>query len=90
MILMWEIKKMKDELIEILGEVLELDEGCIDAINNNTNLLDLGVDSLKAIEIVVMIEDKYGIMISDDDLIVDNFSTLEKIEKMVSTYALSV
>lgn len=81
---------MKDELIEILGEVLELDEGCIDEIDNSTNLLDLGVDSLKAIEIVVMIEDKYGIMISDDDLIVDNFSTLEKIEKMVSTYVLSV
>ena len=70
----------------MLGELLELDEESVGALTGDADLIELGLDSLKAIELVVHIEDNFGIMISDDDLLVDNLSSIEKIESLIATY----
>lgn len=77
---------MQEEIKNILGELLELDEETVGTLNGDADLIELGLDSLKAIELVVHIEDNFGIMISDDDLLVDNLSSIEKIESLIATY----
>ena len=77
---------MKEEIIMLLCDVLELDDEKAIKIKGDFDLLGFGLDSLKAIELVVMVEDKYGIMIDDDDLLVENFSTVDKIEKLILSY----
>ena len=76
---------MEDKITDFLFEILELNPDEVD-LERDTNLIELGLDSLKAIELVVLIEDGFDISISDDDLLVDNLATLERIEELVSSY----
>ncbi|MEK6910074.1 MAG: acyl carrier protein [Candidatus Aenigmatarchaeota archaeon] len=57
---------VEKEIISIVADVSETDEG---EINLDTNLVqNLGINSIKAIEIVVAIEKKYKISIRDEDV----------------------
>lgn len=54
-----------DRIRTMLARQMEIDE---DEITMDTNIIeDLGADSLDAVELIMNIEDVYGIMISDDD-----------------------
>lgn len=77
---------MREQLKGILIQVLQITEETAEGLKEDSDLVELGLDSLKAIELVVYLEDTFGIMISDDDLLLDNMSTITKIEKMVSAY----
>jgi len=60
------IENIEKDVISIVSEVSEVDEG---DISPDTNLVqDLGINSIKAIEIVVAIEKKYKISIRDEDV----------------------
>ena len=54
-----------DKIKDIIIEQLQVEES---DINMDTNLMkDLSVDSLDAVEIIMAIEDEYGIEIPDDE-----------------------
>ena len=56
----------KNQLRKALAEVLDIDE---ERIKNETDFAkDLGVDSLMALEVVVMLEKNYQIKISEKEL----------------------
>ena len=78
---------MEDFIRNTLQEVLELDDNTAAGIGSDEDLVERGLDSLKAIELVVYIEDNYGISISDDDLLIDNISTINKISTLIQGYA---
>ena len=53
------------------------DTVAIEEINEETNLLEeIRLDSIQAMEILLQVEEKFGIMISDEDLNRELFSTL--------------
>jgi acyl carrier protein len=54
------------ELREIIANVLDVDEELIDYETHFVN--DLGVDSLMALEVMVTLERKYKIRMSEEDL----------------------
>jgi acyl carrier protein len=39
-----------------------------DSIDENTHLADLGIDSLQALQLLVVLERSFGIALNDDDL----------------------
>jgi len=47
------------------------------------DLFNLGLDSLILIGALVELEEKYGVEFDDGELIMDNFSTIEKIYDMM-------
>jgi acyl carrier protein len=51
-------------MTEILGGVAGIDQA---GITPETPLADLGIDSLMMVEVVVAAEDRFGLLISDDD-----------------------
>lgn len=52
-------------------------------INADTVLQDAGIDSFSIVEIILFIERKYGVAITDDKLVPENFRTLESLSLTV-------
>jgi len=56
---------MVEEIIEALCEQLKVDPS---TVNENTSVLDdLGADSLDIVELLMTLEDKYGVIVPDDE-----------------------
>ena len=57
---------MKNEVIKLIAEVLEIDPK---TLNEKTNLLkDLEIESLDLVDLIVAFEDKYSLEIPDQDI----------------------
>lgn len=55
-------------------------------LKNTDNLIENGIiDSLGIQKLIMFLEKEFKINISDDDLIPDNFETIDSIEKLVVT-----
>ena len=68
-----------DRIKEIIMEQLQVEES---EITMDTNLMkDLSADSLDAVEIIMAIEDEYGIEIPDEDA--ENIQTVQDLVKFV-------
>lgn len=60
------IENVEKEIISIISDISEVDK---EEINLDSNLAkDLGINSIKAIEIVVAVEKKYKVSIRDEDV----------------------
>ena len=56
---------MTEKIIEIIANQLSIDK---DKINNDSNMSDdFGADSLDIVEMMMSIEEEFGIEINDDD-----------------------
>ena len=68
-----------DKIKEIIMEQLQVEES---EITMDTNLMkDLSADSLDAVEIIMAIEDEYGIEIPDEDA--ENIQTVQDLVRFV-------
>ncbi|MBQ6089475.1 MAG: acyl carrier protein [Firmicutes bacterium] len=68
-----------DKIKEIIMEQLQVEES---EITMETNLMkDLSADSLDAVEIIMAIEDEYGIEIPDEEA--ENIQTVQDLVKFV-------
>ncbi len=57
---------MINEIIEALCEQLKIDPN---EVNEDTSVIDdLGADSLDIVELLMTLEDKYGVVIPDDEV----------------------
>lgn len=68
-----------DEVKEILAEQLDIDPETIEMASNLQT--DLGADSLDAIDIVMSIEDQYGIEVPDS--VIENMRSVEDIVSFI-------
>ncbi|MFD2327985.1 acyl carrier protein [Cohnella sp. GCM10020058] len=68
-------KRIKEQVIKVLEQ---------EALDNQTNLVELGLDSLKTIQLVVNLESSLGIVFEDSDLLLENFETIEKIMSTIN------
>ena len=51
---------MEEKLREIVARVLELSEEAEEKLDEETDLMDLGLDSMTCVEVVVNLEDEIG------------------------------
>lgn len=74
--------EIRDSLIEIIQSMeKDIKFDCEDS------LVDSGfLDSLSVLELVNALEERFGFVFDDDDLIIENFENIEKIEIIVSRY----
>ena len=74
------MNELEKEIIDTIAE-----EGAIDKseIKLDSNLYDLGIDSLSSLEILVALEDKYDIRISQNRL--KNVNSVREIIRVVSS-----
>ncbi len=73
---------MFERIVEIIAEQLEIEDK--NTIKPETSIMnDLEADSLDAVEIVMAIEDEFGIEISDEDA--EQFKNIGDIAKYVES-----
>jgi len=74
------VSKVEQEIIDIIAE-----EGAIDRdeIKLDSNLYDLGIDSLSSLEILVALEARYDITIAQNRL--KNLNSVREIIRVVSS-----
>ncbi len=73
---------MLEEIITTLSEQLKVDR---DKISENTSVLDdLGADSLDVVELLMTLEDKYGVVVPDDE--VTNLKTVKGIADYIEAH----
>jgi len=73
---------MFEKIAQIIAEQLEIDD--LSTIKPETSIMnDLEADSLDAVEIVMAIEDEFGIEISDEDA--EQFKNIGDIAKYVAS-----
>ena len=58
-----DVKDTTEKIIDIIVEKLDIDRS---AVQMNATLADLGADSLDLMEIIMKIEEEFGIEISDE------------------------
>lgn len=68
---------VKKHLLEILS---------LPDIDHDTNLLESGMDSMNFIRLVVELEDQFDIEVDDEDIILENFETVNNICSILSKY----
>lgn len=67
-----------------LGEIMQIENP--EKLSVEKDLKDYGMDSLNAIELVVALEMEFGIEFSEEDLLVDNLCTIQKLMATVEKY----
>lgn len=70
-------------LIAILHSVLPASASVV--LDDNTNLFTLGLDSLKAVEFLLAIEDLYSVRFDLSEVSMDSFSCLRAVRCLVSS-----
>lgn len=71
-------EEIEQSLRKIIMELLELTKP-IEEIENDEDLTKLGMNSISTIELVVEVEAKYDFEFNDEDLLVENFKTIERL-----------
>lgn len=80
------MNKMDAILKEMVLQFLETDAQMAENIDENEDLSEYGFNSLRAMELVVNIEDEFGIELEDEDLLIDNLDTIAKLRILMRKY----
>ena len=71
-----------EKLIELLCEQLDIEA---DEVNENTDIVnDLGADSLDVVDLVMTLEDEFGIEVPDDAI--ENLRTVGDVVEFVDSH----
>ncbi|EFM12157.1 phosphopantetheine-binding protein [Paenibacillus curdlanolyticus YK9] len=68
------LPSLRQAVAELLGR-----SDLSQTLDENESLQSLGLDSVKLINLVIMIEKQYAVMFDDSELLNENFDTLNKI-----------
>ncbi len=74
------MNKLEQEILDTIAEEGEIDKS---EITLDSNLYDLGIDSLSSLEILVALENKYDIRIAQNRL--KNVNSVREIVRVVSS-----
>lgn len=69
----------KVELDKILDVINKVEDLCVTISQINDNLVDLGMDSIKFVQVVVSLEEVFECEIPDSKLLVTEMDTIKKI-----------
>lgn len=74
---------VRNEIINLLMDIFKESDVKKEYLESADLIDDFGIDSLNFICLVLEIESSFGITISDEMLLMDNFRTVDRIERTV-------
>ncbi len=76
--------ELTQRIENIITAVLKLEPEKIKELSRDETLNRIGVDSVNFIEIVISLEDEFGIAFEDDELLLQNLNTINKLHNIIS------
>ena len=76
--------KYEEEIREILSDTINSIVP-VDEIDADTKLGDAGMDSISFVELIIAIEDRFGIEVPNEALSPENNSTIHDLSELVSS-----
>ncbi|ACL77545.1 phosphopantetheine-binding protein [Ruminiclostridium cellulolyticum] len=77
---------MKEKIKEIICSHTYIKREDLDSIGDNDKLTELGLDSINVVYIIGEIEEEFNFSFYDEDMLLVNFETIDKILKTVGKY----
>ncbi|GGI46463.1 hypothetical protein GCM10008018_17220 [Paenibacillus marchantiophytorum] len=72
-----------EKIVELVAMVFRLEVDHVKRLPRDESLSRIGLDSINCMEIVVNIEEEFSIVFNDEELLLDNLNTLDKLIYMV-------
>jgi acyl carrier protein len=76
----------RSEVVKILSRVLNLDYEIVSSLDDNESLRVISLNSIKAIQVIVMLEELIGVEFEEEDLNISKIDSINKILEMVIKY----
>lgn len=76
----------KKLILKILANAISYDSKKILECSEHTKLVDIGLESINFIQFIVKLEEEFDIEVSDSDLLLSNFETIEKLFSTLEKY----
>ncbi|USK44118.1 acyl carrier protein [Cytobacillus oceanisediminis] len=73
-------EQIQEKIKNIIQELLDKE-----GLSNKEDLTMQGLDSISSIELIVELEEVFSISFDDSELLLDNFKTIDLIEKMIES-----
>lgn len=75
---------IEERVRKVIDENIEL-EVSAENIEGNKDLVDYGMESVNYMKIVVAIENEFDIRFTDEELVISNFETIDKIVAIIDS-----
>ena len=76
----------RSDVINILSKALDVDINVLSQIGDDEDIGPYGLDSIKGIQALVLLEGEFDIELIDEDLLLENVNTINKIKKTFEKY----
>ncbi len=76
----------RSDIINILSKALDVDINVLSPIGDDEDIGSYGLDSIKGIQAVVFLEEEFDIELADEDLLLENVNTINKIKETFGKY----
>ena len=76
----------KQIVSELIAKVLKLDINVVNNLGDDTSLKEQGLSSLKAMELIVLMETELDVELDDDDLNLDKNDTIKALCELYGKY----
>ncbi len=76
--------ELTERIENIILTVLKIDPEIIKELSPDESLNRIGVDSVNFIEIVISLEEEFNIAFEDDELLLQNLNTINKLKNIIS------
>lgn len=74
---------IKEQIAASIASVLGIGAEQVMSISGDDTLNRIGVDSVNFVEIIINIEDNFNIAFQDDELLLQNLNTLNKLNTII-------
>lgn len=76
----------RSDVINILSKALDVDINVLSQIGDDEDIGQYGLDSIKGIQAMILLEAEFDIELVDEDLLLENVNTINKIKKTFENY----
>ncbi|QWU13148.1 Phosphopantetheine attachment site [Paenibacillus sophorae] len=70
-------------IIEVVSQVLKNDDWELVQLQEHTDLRNYNLSSITAVELIVAVEERFGIFVPEDDLSIENVNTIDKLKRLI-------